>query len=314
MPLFGPPDVDKLQAKRDIPGLIKALGYEKDPGVCSRAARALGRIGDPALEPLARALHDRKHRGRLYAAGVLGQIGGTRASESLAAALNDKDESVPVRLAAAKALVEIGDARAVEPLIGMLESGDVWLRGGAAEALGKTGDARAVEPLIAALDRDSPDAAKALGMIGDARAVDPLVRALTREDYMLDAVTRALAQIGAPAVQPLIAALGDQDGRVRYAANKALAKIDDPAATAAINHFRAIERLERAVWGRGLAERRHAAEALVDMYRTGALAPGERVLVAAQRARITMAHSDHEENGLCYKHEDNGGIGVDFPI
>ena len=29
MPLFGPPNVEKLKAKRDAPGLIKALVYQK---------------------------------------------------------------------------------------------------------------------------------------------------------------------------------------------------------------------------------------------------------------------------------------------
>ena len=30
MGLFGPPNVEKLKAKSDIDGLIKALAYEKD--------------------------------------------------------------------------------------------------------------------------------------------------------------------------------------------------------------------------------------------------------------------------------------------
>jgi len=32
MPLFGPPNVEKLKAKRDVKGLIKALGYQKGAG------------------------------------------------------------------------------------------------------------------------------------------------------------------------------------------------------------------------------------------------------------------------------------------
>ena len=46
MPLFGPPNVDKLEANGDVPGLIKALGYEKDSGVRHDAARALGKTDD----------------------------------------------------------------------------------------------------------------------------------------------------------------------------------------------------------------------------------------------------------------------------
>jgi hypothetical protein len=49
---------------------------------------------------------------------------------------------------AAEALGEIGDKRAVEPLIKALGYEDEYVRKSAAEALGKIGDARAVEPLI----------------------------------------------------------------------------------------------------------------------------------------------------------------------
>jgi hypothetical protein len=90
-------------------------------------------------------------------------------------------------------------------------------------------------------------------------------------------------------------------------------QIDRPAARAAMNHFDTIERLLATLSRGTFAARRQAAEALVGTYRTGALAPGERVLLLAQRPAITMAHSDYQETSLCYKHEDNGGIGVEFP-
>jgi HEAT repeat protein len=45
--LFGAPNVQKLSAKRDVQGLIKALGYEKDEQIRHAAALALGQIGDP---------------------------------------------------------------------------------------------------------------------------------------------------------------------------------------------------------------------------------------------------------------------------
>lgn len=62
--LFGPPDVQKLKANRDIDGLIKALDYEKDLSVRSAAADALGKTGDaPAVEPLITVLKDGKMRG-----------------------------------------------------------------------------------------------------------------------------------------------------------------------------------------------------------------------------------------------------------
>jgi len=60
---------------------------------------------------------------------------------------NDYD----VREAAADALGEIGDPRAVEPLIAALGDPDGDVREAAAEALGTIGDPRAVGPLTAAL-------------------------------------------------------------------------------------------------------------------------------------------------------------------
>jgi HEAT repeat protein len=47
MGLFGPPDVAKLKARRDVLGLIKAMGYDKDASIQRAAADALREIGDP---------------------------------------------------------------------------------------------------------------------------------------------------------------------------------------------------------------------------------------------------------------------------
>ena len=49
------------------------------------------------------------------------------------------------------ALGEIGDSRAIEPLIQALKDKDKYIREWAADALGEIGNERAVEPLIEAL-------------------------------------------------------------------------------------------------------------------------------------------------------------------
>jgi HEAT repeat protein len=59
MPLFGPPNVEKLKTQRDVMGLVKALSYSKNQEVQRQAAAAesLGKIGDGrAVEPLVAAL------------------------------------------------------------------------------------------------------------------------------------------------------------------------------------------------------------------------------------------------------------------
>jgi hypothetical protein len=135
MALFGPPNVDKMKARKDVKGLIKALGYREDAGVRRAAAQVLG---------------------------------------------------------------ELGDVRAVEPLIAVLEDKDAWTRGHAVEALVKMGDP-AVGPLIAALEDGS--------WLASSAAVE------------------ALGNIRLPAVEPLIAALKDEKRQVRSAAARALGRI-----------------------------------------------------------------------------------------
>ncbi len=107
-----------------------------------------------------------------------------------------KDEDWYVRSNAAEALGEIGDARAVEPLIqALLGDESEGVRGEAAGALGHIGDARAVEPLIQALkDEDwwvRKEAAWALGKIGDERAIEPLTQALNDEEELVRAQAEA---------------------------------------------------------------------------------------------------------------------------
>jgi len=111
MSIFGPPNIEKMKTRRDVNGLIKALGYQKGDSFDARsirrdAARALGELEDPrAVEPLIAALKDESFSVRKAAAEALGKIGDTRAVEPLSAALKDKDSDV--RKAAAEALVSL---------------------------------------------------------------------------------------------------------------------------------------------------------------------------------------------------------------
>ena len=72
MPLFGPPNVAKLEAKKDISGLIRALGYRKDGAVREAAMPALVRCGACAVTPLIYALGDPDRDVRRAGASVLG--------------------------------------------------------------------------------------------------------------------------------------------------------------------------------------------------------------------------------------------------
>jgi len=86
--------------------VIRALN-DSDWDVRSGAAEALGRIGEPAVEPLINALNNSDTTGvRVNAAQALGRIGDSRAVKPLERALNDADSRV--RKSAAEALRRFG--------------------------------------------------------------------------------------------------------------------------------------------------------------------------------------------------------------
>lgn len=95
---------------------------------------------------------------------------------------------------------------------------------------------RDVEGLVAALDHTDPDiqyeAVEALGEIRDPATVAPLIALFTADGYTAVRwkVAEALAKIGTPAVDPLIAALSHPDDDVRWKAAVALGEIRDPRA------------------------------------------------------------------------------------
>ncbi len=239
--------------KRAIKPLIKALSWVR---VRESAAEALGEIGDErVVKPLIKALEG----GNSNAANALGEIGDARAVEPLIKTLGKWTETrhgVNVYYAI-KALVKIGDARAVEPLTKALRDGSIEVRYSAAEALGEIGDERAVEPLIEALGEGNSSAARALGKIGDERAVEPLIGALSNDNWMgrqvaagaLDKLGwvpeddgqravyliagedwKSLVELGEPAVEPLITALGNDYWKVCQSAAYALGEIGDERA------------------------------------------------------------------------------------
>ncbi len=202
--------------------LLAAL-KDQDRFMRHRAAEALGKIGNSAaVKPLVGALGDQDRYVRWAAAEALDQLGwkpdlrkhkasywvakgdwekaaalGPSAVDLLISSL--KDDSFPIRRAAAKTLAAIGDC-AVGPLIRCLKNKDKFMRHMAAEALGKIGNIAAVKPLV--------------GALGD------------QDRYVRWAAAEALGEFGSTeAVFPLKAALEDKDRSVRLAAAQALEKI-----------------------------------------------------------------------------------------
>ena len=166
------------------------------------------------------------------AAEALGDLGDEKAIGPLITALK-RDEFSGVRWKAAEALSKMGNP-AVGPLIAALQYKDEDVRWKAAIALGEIGNLDAIAPLIQLLSDDDrfvrSRAAHALSMIGE-QAVFPLIHALKKGDPGVRwGAALALGKIKNPlAVEPLILALADEQGLVRAEAASALASIGNPA-------------------------------------------------------------------------------------
>ena len=107
----------------------------------------------------------------------------------------------------------------------------------AAAALGQLGDRRAVEPLVDFVSKTrygwvDVSAMRALGRLRDDRAVQPLCAVLTDENRNIEAreaAARALARIGNPAaVEPLCATLPESYKNLRATAARALDRLGLP--------------------------------------------------------------------------------------
>ncbi len=115
---------------------------------------------------------------RADAAYVLGQMGDTRALDPLITALRDED--TVVRTEAAAALGGLADRRAVEPLIRALYDAQWEVRSNAALSLGALADPAAIPHLITLLDDPSVEVrfwtARTLGDLSAAAALPALCR------------------------------------------------------------------------------------------------------------------------------------------
>jgi HEAT repeat protein len=259
MPLFGPPNIAALEAKRDTQGLIKALSY-KDPIVRIAAADALAPLRDPlAVEPLVALLKDDNAGVRRAAVAALSARGGFRVVDPLVGELSDPDYDVrsaastavyrrlmtdpdqDARRATAVALGKIRDSGGVEPLIRAINDADEGVSLAAIRALQAIGDVRAVLPLVVAQAREQARqrsagrsslaieraASGALDALCGPTAIETLEPGLSHDDYdVREIAVKRLSRIGVPAIaQPLEIALGDKEALIRRTAARGLADI-----------------------------------------------------------------------------------------
>ncbi len=232
---------------RAVEPLIACLSKDKHGWVRECAVRALGNLGDArAVEPITACLKDGYLSAHMAADETLKKLG---SPPDVVGSLMARGNDIPeVLLSTVVVLGNLGDARAVEPLITVLtreavkdwpqdwrwlasgSAEDPWVREAVARVLGKLGDTRAVEPLIALLKEEDLkvhlSAARALERLGykPATAEARVTFLLAKRDW------KQLAQEAPEAVDTLIACLKDDKQWVRRNAAEALGVLGDERA------------------------------------------------------------------------------------
>jgi len=213
---------------------------------------------------------------------------------------------------AVDALIDIGTP-AVEPLIAVLASKNINARDTAARALGEIGDARAVKPLIAILYKhaileeehlNKESYITALANIGTPSA-EALITDLKNEQWQIrDTAKFTLEDIGLPAVEALIVALVDEDSYVRDTAEQLLLDIGAPAVEAIITaldnkHFLIQVRYAEILEDMPLRQANKAAE--------GFLAPFQ-LLSSGNRVEKMAAYGGSGPHPIVVLYSGDGGI------
>lgn len=163
-----------------IQGFIRCLSSHDNAGTRNSAIEGLIHIGPRSVDALLAALDSPDADVRKFIVDILGDIRDRRAGPALIAKLDDLDENI--RVSAAEALGKLREPAAVDALIACLSRYDQgWLDYAAAEALGEIGDERALGPLLSALGRSSlrEPVLESLGKIGNVKTVAPLLAGLS---------------------------------------------------------------------------------------------------------------------------------------
>jgi HEAT repeat protein len=164
---------------------------------------------------------------RGQAASRLGRARSLWIMRLLVKVVTSRVEEQNVHWAAGKALGEIGNVRAIEPLVKALKDPLEAVRRAAAKALGEIGEAQAVVPLIELLKDSQEFVRREVAKALDALAYQPVndaqraLLAVARSEW-----TRA-SSLGAVAFTPVIEVLEDSSASVRCGAVKALGELGE---------------------------------------------------------------------------------------
>ncbi len=221
------------------------LLQDKVPAVRDDAGAAITALGEPSIAPLLQLLNHKDWKIRLRAVEALALLKPQSAVDPLIK-LMFKDPDTAVKQDAIRALGEIGDSRAIDALLSVLDQ--PTLKTEAITALGKIGDPKALPTLtkiikglvtkayegrMAACEdnlyqEDLPPveaAVKALAQIGDERAIPTLQQGLKSTLIRVEAA-EALSSFGKTAVSPLVAMYKNEtDDNIRFHVKETLARL-----------------------------------------------------------------------------------------
>ncbi len=252
-----------LKAQPAVEPLIERLANDDDPDIRGEAALSLGKILSPnpnhesritsrinAVNALTASLKDNDAIVRLDSAAALGMIKDSNTVEPLIETLKSEDfltypfgnelawnYQEDVRHKAIESLGEIGDVRAVEPLISIINNGYNGNIGVIFDTLSKIKDDRAVAFLMEKIKDDNPAirriAARALENIADNQAVmELLINSLLDKNNSVKitsakALSRLSGKMMGRIMVPLTLLLGDRDKEVRKEVARIVAKIEN---------------------------------------------------------------------------------------
>lgn len=277
--------------------LIAALVSQRfELAIKEEVVRALGKLKDVrAVDPLMHVLKNRIVDASIVT-NALSSIGGL-GTDVLISILKTKALLSDGRWAATKTLADARESRAFDAFLIALNDDDKKVRDEAVRGLGKLKDNRAVGPLMYALENGPPvDASittNALASLGDA-GIEALISILGYKgsvcwDQSRWAAAKALGESKeSRAFDVLVAALDDYDQKVRDEAAHALGKLEDNRAVAPLTLALRDERLKFT-----------AAMALGKLKYAG-IPIGEE---GEQAVKDRMAKIEQEQRAALMKHE-----------
>jgi HEAT repeat protein len=221
-----------------LPAVDALAGLLAHADLETTVMRALSVIGKDAVPALLRQLDEGSARVRIAAATALGNLDDRRAVAPLVAALDDTDAEVVT--AAAGALAGLGDDSAVDGLFAVFAHPHAAARRAAIAAvntIGAQGTAARVKAALAdPLPRVRECALRTAGYFGFPDCLPAIVQALSddSEDVRRAAIEQLPMMDGFDASSRLLLAVANETPRNRAAAAHALRHADDPRVGAAL--------------------------------------------------------------------------------